>query len=470
METQGTSGAATPAHSYLPAAPLPVRTTLECYQIREILGQGGFGISYRAYDARLRREVVLKEHFPQGVCYRPAGQAEVEPIDEGVYRHSLDVFLREAQVLAGIKHAGITAVHEVFHACNTAYMVLEYVEGYTLKQRAEMEPFSTAELRHILCNQLRTLSYLHELGILHRDIKPANIILQDELQPVLIDFGAALTELPEHTITTVGSQAFSAPEQFTNHRKLGPWSDLYALGNTILFLLQNDAEQDLQLLQTLKKAVEFRPEDRWQSADEWLAALSAPLPQATELPSKRRLLPYLLLGTLIPAAAGAYALLTDEEPTPAAPVATPPPTPLVEEAPAAEEQPTQAPEALSPTEEEAPEEDTTPSEADSTEESTVTSATATPTADKARPSLHSLMHPAQKKELYERELAANTKDLTAWYQLKRMEIAGKQMSGIINAAQKATALQELHRKYVEDYNAISRKLAQKYAIEPRIIE
>lgn len=471
MQTQGASSNGTQTAPYLPAAPLPVRAELECYQIRELLGQGGFGISYRAYDSRLRREVVLKEHFPQGICYRTEGQAEVVPIDEEVYRHSLDVFLREAQVLAGIKHPGITSVHEVFHACNTAYMVLEYAEGYNLKQRAEIAPFTTVELRHILCNQLRTLSYLHTLGILHRDIKPANIILQDELQPVLIDFGAALTEMPEHTITTVGSQAFSAPEQFTNHRKLGPWSDLYALGNTILFLLPDEAEQDLQLLQTLKKAVEFRPEDRWQSADEWLAALNTPLPAAEPAPHKRKLLlPILLSAGLIPAAVGGYILLSPTEPA-ATPTPQPPPItaqaesePSPEPVPAPE--PTPAPLPVTPTvveDETAPVSEEAyplPSQPEDTPSTT----------DRARVALHSLMHPEQQKELYERELNRQTKDLTNHYQIKRMEIAGKAMSGIINGEQKATELQELHRQYVENYNAISRKLAEKYSIEPIIIQ
>jgi hypothetical protein len=92
------------------------------------------------------------------------------------------------------------------------------------------------------------------------------------------------------------------------------------------------------------------------------------------------------------------------------------------------------------------------------------------TTDRARVALHSLMHPEQQKELYERELNRQTKDLTNHYQIKRMEIAGKAISGIINGEQKATELQELHRQYVENYNAISRKLAEKYSIEPIIIQ
>ena len=458
MESFETTGSQATAPQNLPAAPLPVRTVLECYQIREILGQGGFGISYRAYDSRLRREVVLKEHFPQGICYRTPGEAEVTPTEAALYQHSLEVFQHEAQVLAGIKQEGVISVYEVFHACGTAFMVLEYAEGYTLTQRAQAAPFSSDELRYILRKLLHTLRYLHELGILHRDIKPANIILQEALNPVLIDFGAALTEIPEHTITTVGSQAFSAPEQFNNHRKLGPWSDLHALGNTILYLMTDEAANDTQLLQTLRKAVEYRPEDRWQSAAEWLDALDAPPAGGDNAPRKRRLLPFILLGMLIPAAAGAYMLLAPTDAGATATEATPPPAPKTESS-----QPHAVPHAAIP---ETPdvEEEEAPTQ---TEEDT---ASTTPTADKARPSHQSLMPEGQKKELYERELAKQTKELTMHYQLMRMEIAGKEMSGHINEAQKATELQKLHRQYVEAYNAISRELAQKYATAPRIIE
>lgn len=441
----------------LPAAPLPVRTELECYQIREILGQGGGGISYRAYDSHLQREVVLKEHFPQGLCYRQAGRAELTPTEQEPYRHSLEVFLREAQVLAGIKHEGIISVHEVFHACNTAYIVLEYAEGYTLLQRAQQAPFSSAELRHLLRRLLHTLSYLHGLGILHRDIKPSNIILQEENSPVLIDFGAALTEIPEHTITSVGSQAFSAPEQFNNHRKLGPWSDLYALGNTILYLMTDEAANDTALLQTLRKAVEYRPEDRWQSAEEWLAALeAAPLaPAAAPAPRKRRLRPWLIAaGMCAAAAAGAFGLFSRPEPQ------TPPPSSTATApAPAATTLPTPDEEQNTPTEEDAaePVEDA----AEPVED------TAEPVADTAEPEADTA-EPAQQQELYEQELANKTNGLDATYQLKRIEIAGKEMSGAITPAQKNTELLEAHRHYVEEYNAISRELAAKYGLTPAL--
>lgn len=470
MESRETTGSQATPQLNLPAAPLPVRTALECYQILEILGQGGFGISYRAYDARLRREVVLKEHFPQGICYRNPGEAEVYPTEVAVYRRSLEVFQREAQLLAGIKHEGVISVHEVFHACGTAYMVLEYAEGYTLAQRTQTAPFSSEELRSILRKLLHTLGYLHELGILHRDIKPANIILQEGLNPVLIDFGAALTEIPEHTITTVGSQAFSAPEQFNNHRKLGPWSDLYALGNTLLYLMSDEAANDTQLLQTLRKAVEYRPEDRWQNAAEWLAALDT-RPSAEEpAPRKRRLwLPIILIAGLIPAAVCGYMLIPPTAPEPAPPsVAPAPPTPAANTQTSEENHtPTMADAPSAAEDESAPESDEALTLSSQTEEATASTAT---TADKARPSLHSQMHPELQKELYERELSDKTKDLTAQYQLKRLELAGKAMSGYINEAQKATELQELHRQYVENYNAISRDLAQKYALEPIVIQ
>lgn len=102
---------------------LPIGTRLEKYELLEVLGQGGGGISYRAKDCQLKREVVLKEHFPLGLCRREKGTAEVLPTDAAGYEYSLSAFCRGARMLAGLQHESVVKVHEIFSACGTAFLV-----------------------------------------------------------------------------------------------------------------------------------------------------------------------------------------------------------------------------------------------------------------------------------------------------------------------------------------------------------
>lgn len=389
------------------AVPLPLKTLLESYEISEVLGQGGFGISYLAYDTRLERRVVLKEHYPLGLCYRRPGTATVMAADDALYRHSLNGFLREARILAALRHNGIVGVHDIFPACNTAYIVLEYVEGSNLQQRAAQSPYSTAELRAILTDILHTLSYLHAKGMLHRDIKPSNIMQLAEGKTVLIDFGAALEELPDHTITTMASPLYSPPEQFHDHRKLGPHSDLFALGRTILSLLPEDEEDDLQLLSSLRKAVEYNIDDRFRNAEEWLAALeSPPRKQATSRP--RSMLPYAAGGLLfVGGVITAYSLYPQAEQLPPPAVTTPAP----------------------------------------------------PTAPKIDPAIQQ-----QHIEAYRNEFATRSKQIYNTYQLSLMSISGKYINQKDAEDKREQEFQQAADAYRTELEALHTELAQKYGI------
>lgn len=255
-------------------SPLPSRTRLGIYTIHEVLGRGGFGISYRAFDSQLQREVVLKEHAPLGLCTRAEGSAEIETADAELYSRSLASCCREARVLAALRHEGIVQVYEIFEACNTAYIVLEYVEGITLAQYAAQRELTSSALCGILCDVLRSLAYLHGKGILHRDIKPSNIMMNEEGKPILIDFGAAANALPTHTLTLMASPSFSPPEQFSDTRAMGPWSDLFALGRAMLSIMPQPQRMPMRLQKSLRKATELDVASRYQSAEEWLAVLN----------------------------------------------------------------------------------------------------------------------------------------------------------------------------------------------------
>lgn len=254
---------------------LPQGTLLEKYELQAVLGQGGGGISYLAWDSQLEREVVLKEHFPLGLCHRDASGADVLPLDADTYARSLDAFCREARLLAGLSNPHVVPVHEIFSACGTAFMVMGYVEGVTFQEWVNHKP-SPARLRKVLCRLLAALSYLHGNGVIHRDIKPANIIIRADDNPVLIDFGAAILGVT-HTQTLIGSPGYAAPEQFVPGQQPSPQSDIYALGRTVL-LASMAAEIKLpgRMRRALEKASEMNPAKRFKSAREWQRRLRFP--------------------------------------------------------------------------------------------------------------------------------------------------------------------------------------------------
>lgn len=257
---------------------LPEKAVLGSCEIRAVLGQGGGGISYLAYDRALEREVVIKEHFPMGLSLRPEGSAEVEPLDEGLYTRSLATFCREARILAGLNHPNVVKVHDIFEGSGTAYLVMEYVEGSTLKEWMPSHAGDVSAVQRVLEQLLHTLHYLHGNSVLHRDIKPGNIIIRENGQPTIIDFGSAHLGTANHTLTPVGSPGYAAPEQFSPGGRVGAWSDLYALAQCFIHLLPEESKKRYprRFLKSLQKAAAPEATHRYRSAAEWLEALRSP--------------------------------------------------------------------------------------------------------------------------------------------------------------------------------------------------
>jgi formylglycine-generating enzyme required for sulfatase activity len=293
---------------------LPPGTRLEEFEIKRVLGAGGFGITYLATDTSLGRQVVIKENLPVQFAFRDTHSMTVSPRhttgeDAENFAWSLENFSKEAALLASLDHPGIVKVLRSFRAFGTAFFVMPYVEGVAfddlIRSRTDKgKSFTAEEISGLLQRVLDALAYLHDRGIYHRDIKPGNILITRDGIPILIDFGSARQRLSERSMTVVESPGYTPFEQLQSRGNVGPWSDLYALGATRARALIGEAppkandrvlddpwvpladSQDLiahlpnSLLAGIDQALHPRPQDRWQDARDWAAALAGGAPPA----------------------------------------------------------------------------------------------------------------------------------------------------------------------------------------------
>lgn len=211
--------------------------TVGRYELLGVLGQGGFGITYRALDRQLGREVAIKEYLPAALAVRqdgttvmPRSPAEAEDFTWGRAR-----FVEEGRTLARLqKSPAIVRVFDFLEFNGTAYIVMELVHGETLEHRlSRTGPLAAGAIERLLWPLLDGLARVHANGFLHRDIKPANILIDGEGDPTLIDFGASRAAIADRSsvLTAVFTPGYAAAEQVTSARQ-GPWTDIYALSAT----------------------------------------------------------------------------------------------------------------------------------------------------------------------------------------------------------------------------------------------
>ena len=218
----------------------------EKYQIKKVLGQGGFGITYLAYDQTLQQNVAIKEYFPVKIVRRLGntlrkGQGEYELSatamvypqngQEEKYLNGMQNFLEEAQVLFGkFDVEGMAAVKDYFEENGTAYIVMEYLSGPTLQEyeKEHKGKISEKQAEILLEPVINALAYIHSIGIVHCDISPDNLIFNKEGQLKLIDFGAAKNKKKEKE-EQYCKGGYTAPEQYLEKEFVGPWSDVYSL-------------------------------------------------------------------------------------------------------------------------------------------------------------------------------------------------------------------------------------------------
>ncbi len=283
---------------------------LHWYEIKKILGQGGFGITYLAHDANLDEDVAIKEFLPIELAMRE-GDFSIHPLSEGHkdnYEWGLDRFIKEARTLTKFKHPSIVRVRSVFNENNTAYMVMEFERGESLQEiLTRRKTMDESELINIIIPLLGGLEIVHETNFIHRDIKPANIFIREDSSPLLLDFGSARQALGEETktLTSLVSPGYAPFEQYYSRSdEQGPFTDIYGLGATLYRAVTGIAPMDavdrsksilqtstdtivttseiakgkysVRFLAAIDHAMRFKPEDRPQTVVEWKKEFELP--------------------------------------------------------------------------------------------------------------------------------------------------------------------------------------------------
>lgn len=300
---------------------LPSGTKVDQYVINQVLGRGGFGITYLVRDEGLAKDFALKEFFPEDLVRREGTSIRfaAKPNSETDYRWGLRKFYDEARLLAQFSHGNIVNVRRVFEANNSAYMLLDFIKGNTLEKWLQGldSPPTQEELDLITAPLLSALDLVHENRTWHLDISPENVMIRSsDGAPILLDFGASRFEMKQHSqlvSALVFKSGYSAPEQYTsNADRYGPWTDIYACGATLYRAVTGERpteatarqmhDEQLPVAQTAKgqyrdkflKAIDWalrlRPQDRPQSIAQWRDMLLEGSGSAVPVATKTRAL------------------------------------------------------------------------------------------------------------------------------------------------------------------------------------
>ena len=183
---------------------LDVGTLIDGFEIRSVIGTGGFGVTYHAFDTSLERSVAIKEYCPQGIAARVPGATTLRAVAveaEEAFNYGLTRFLDEARTLAKFQHPSIVHVHRFLEANGTGYLIMDFEQGKTLWDVLRHDaPIDEASVLALLIPLLEGLEVVHEQSFLHRDIKPANVLMRAKGAPVLLDFGAARLAMEQQSL------------------------------------------------------------------------------------------------------------------------------------------------------------------------------------------------------------------------------------------------------------------------------
>ena len=280
------------------------------YEIESIIGQGGFGVTYKAFDVATSRVLAIKEYFPKADAVRDedGGVSVSSREHEQQFRHGLDRFYQEARILARFDHPNIVKVYGTFPLLGTTYIAMEYIPDLDLEKwarqsacaptQSEIEPFAAA--------LLDALDIIHRNELLHRDLSPRNILLRPNGLPVIIDFGSARHAIGNVNLTTIVTPNYAPPEQYSSQGQ-GPWTDIYGAAATMYRLIIGNAPVEAParitdealhvpaasaargrysptFLEAIDWGLRVDPQDRPQTVQDWRRALLM-----NERPSARKI-------------------------------------------------------------------------------------------------------------------------------------------------------------------------------------
>ncbi len=264
------------------------------YLIGKVIGKGGFGITYLAYDMKLRCRVAIKEYFPYGVAVRDNDMTTVSVSSEdsaSTFKEGADKFYEEARLVAGFNgNPNIVSVYDFFYGNDTVYFTMGYLQGVTLKKYiADKGILSTSKAVRLANDVCNALMVAHSENVLHRDISPDNIMICNDGTIKLLDFGAARQVFTDESrsLSVILKQGFAPLEQYQKRGKQGPWTDIYSLGATIYYSLTGDVIDDPMsrldddddfasnrygihegLWKIIVKATKLKPKERYQDVFE----------------------------------------------------------------------------------------------------------------------------------------------------------------------------------------------------------
>ena len=298
---------------------LPNGTQLGDFRLDAMIGHGGFGITYRAFDGQLAKVVAIKEYLPIEFAVR---RADGQVVPRGAryaddFAWGRERFLDEARALARFRHPHIVPVLRFLEANGTAYTVMEFEDGQSVAQLLRHSSgqgghrLPPDDVRRLAEGVLDGLAAVHAQGFLHRDIKPSNIIVRRDGVPILIDFGAARQAMGgrTRTMTSVLTPQYAPIEQYAMDGKQGPWTDIYSAAAVLhhaiagqpppeatsrigqdpyrpLAVIQVD-RYDQYFLAAVDRALAFAPEDRPQSVEAWRTLFGASLAASDDTPTRR---------------------------------------------------------------------------------------------------------------------------------------------------------------------------------------
>lgn len=286
---------------------LPAGTSLsERYVLGKVIGSGGFGITYLAYDTIDEKKIAVKEYYPKGVAIRSPDGYTIEPITslyKPDFQKSMNSFLNESEILSCLNgNTDVINVYDTFEQNGTAYYVMEYINGITLREYIRRYgKTSEGQALYAAVKISSAFEHIHKKNIIHRDLSPNNIMIDMDGSVNLVDFGNArpFSYEGENSMTVELRPGYAPLEQYRHHGKHGPWTDIYSLGAVLYYMLTaNDPREPMirfnddsefrgalsgintQLAAVIEKMTAIKIEDRYTQSSELLSDLeSVPIPK-----------------------------------------------------------------------------------------------------------------------------------------------------------------------------------------------